>query len=148
MSLATTLRLTSLVLVLCCAGFSRIQRSHSVEEDLAGRQLWLDLKKALAAADGTEYFRTSVQDTEVPGGTRGVYLFRATVLSWEPPDKPRKIVLAISDKTTPEVTLQFNAPLSQKSPVGTEVEFSGVAKSFASDPFMLTFEALKFRISH
>ena len=49
--------------------------------------------------------------------------------------------MAISDATTPEVTLQFETPV--KADTGSSIEFDGVAKEFTKEPFMLTMTAEK-----
>jgi hypothetical protein len=54
---------------------------------------------------------------------------------------PKEVVLALSDATTPEVTLQFETPV--KADNGTPVEFEAVAKEFTKEPFMLTMTADK-----
>jgi hypothetical protein len=57
----------------------------------------------------------------------------------------KKVVLALSDTTTPEVTLEFENPV--KADPGTPVEFKGVAKDFVKEPFMLTLTAEKEDVS-
>jgi hypothetical protein len=49
---------------------------------------------------------------------------------------PKAVVLALSDASTPEVTLTFDAPV--KAEVGSKVTFQGIAKSYTKEPFMLT----------
>jgi hypothetical protein len=51
---------------------------------------------------------------------------------------PKSIVLALSDATTPEVTLTFETPV--KADEGASLQFVGVAKTFTKEPFMLTLE--------
>lgn len=55
--------------------------------------------------------------------------------------EPKKIVLALSDATTPEVTLEFETPV--KADEGATLQFVGVAKSFSKEPFMLTLDVLE-----
>jgi len=55
--------------------------------------------------------------------------------------KPKELVLALSDPTTPEVTLKFEAPV--KADAGATLQFEGVAESFSKEPFMLTLTADK-----
>ena len=47
----------------------------------------------------------------------------------------------MSDKTTPEVTIQFETPLPGKAEAGTQLDFTGVAKSYTKEPFMLVLES-------
>jgi hypothetical protein len=52
----------------------------------------------------------------------------------------------LSDKTTPQVTLELESPLPKAEP-GTVIEFEGVGKEFTKEPFMLTMEIDKSKIS-
>lgn len=54
---------------------------------------------------------------------------------------PKRIVLALSDATTEEVTLEFEAPVRAEQ--GATLQFEGVAKAFTKEPFMLTLDAEK-----
>ena len=54
---------------------------------------------------------------------------------------PKRIVLALSDATTPEVTLQFETPV--KADTGSSIDSTAVAKEFTKEPFMLTMTAEK-----
>jgi len=62
---------------------------------------------------------------------------RGTVLT----AKPKEITLALSDTTTPEVTLKFENPV--KADPGAVLQFEGVGESFSKEPFMLTLTADK-----
>jgi len=62
---------------------------------------------------------------------------RGTVVS----AKPKEILLALSDPTTPEVTLKFETPV--RADAGATLVFEGVADSFSKEPFMLTLTAEK-----
>jgi hypothetical protein len=59
---------------------------------------------------------------------------RGKVISAE----PKSIVVALSDATTPEVTLEFDTPV--RAETGATLQFVGIAKSFTKEPFMLTLE--------
>lgn len=59
---------------------------------------------------------------------------------------PKTIVVALSDKTQPEVTLEVDGPVGKVEP-GTVIEFEGVAKDFTKEPFMLTMEIERSKIS-
>lgn len=54
---------------------------------------------------------------------------------------PKAVVVALSDATTPEVTLEFETPV--KADMGATLEFEGVGKAFVKEPFMLTLTAEK-----
>lgn len=55
--------------------------------------------------------------------------------------EPKRIVLALSDATTEEVALDFEAPV--KAEEGATLSFEGVAKTFSKEPFLLTLDAEK-----
>jgi hypothetical protein len=96
---------------------------------------WKRLYEALTAPDGQQYFDSGVKDAEVPP-LRG-YLVSHT---------SKSIVLALSDKTTPQVTLQLETPIAGKAEPGTALDFTGVAKTMTPQPFMLTLETEKSKI--
>jgi hypothetical protein len=87
---------------------------------------WKNLKTNL---QGDAAFFDQMKDAEMPFELQG------TVVSAD----PKKVVLAMSDKTTPEVALTFETPV--KADPGSTITFSKViAKSFTKEPFMLTLE--------
>jgi hypothetical protein len=110
-------------------------------------KLWLSIKQALRGPNGQTWFESNLKDAFVPAGMEGVRSFTGTVLSSTPEAHPGELILALSDKQTPEVTLHFidehgkAAHAKKPIPSGTRVAFDGIAKAFTSDPFMLTFEA-------
>ena len=108
-------------------------------------QLWSVIKRALMAPDGQKYFESDIKNAWVPGGADGVDRLRGTVISVKPQDRPSSVIVAISDRITPEVTLQIKDARWQatqsKAEIkpGTEIEFEGVPVAFTRKPFMLTF---------
>jgi hypothetical protein len=86
-----------------------------------------------------QYKQALVSDPATWEQMKGAKLdkLRGTVIS----AKPKEIVLALSDSTTPEVTLQFETPV--KADTGATLEFDAVAADFAKEPFMLTMTAEK-----
>ncbi len=105
--------------------------------------LWKSIKDQLTAANGQSYFDSSMKDADLPGGAGGVQKFSGKLVSQEPALRPKKLVLAISDSTTAEVTLDLDTPLPGKADAGTVISFSGVAKEFAATPFNVTFAVEK-----
>jgi len=101
--------------------------------------MWVGVKTALVAADGAQYFESSVKGAGLPK-------LRGKLVSQTPAIKPKTIVLAMSDDTTPEVTLNLSAPLAGKADAGTVIEFEGVPTAFTQNPFMLTMDAEKEKI--
>ncbi len=101
--------------------------------------LWTSVKEQLTGPNGMQYFDTSVKEAALPK-------LRGKLVSESPAINPKELVLAMSDDTTPEVTLKLNAPLRGKAPAGTVIEFEGVPKSFTQSPFMLTMDVEKEKI--
>jgi hypothetical protein len=97
--------------------------------------IWKRIKEELSAENGQQYFESGMKDAETPELTG--YLVE---------QRPKEIVLALSDKTTPEVTIVFETPLTGKADPGTQLDFTGVAKSYTKEPFMLTLESEKKNI--
>lgn len=122
------------------AGFKVLS---SVEEDAAAdkkmqeeqpqRFFWVRLKSALTAPNGMEYFEGGMKDALVP--TKEQPPLKGKVVS----STKKSFVLALSDDTTPEVTIELGKPLKQELAPGTVVEFWAVPQKLTLDPFMLVF---------
>jgi tetratricopeptide (TPR) repeat protein len=97
--------------------------------------LWKNLKMALTAADGENYFNM-VKGTMVP-------TLKGRVIKLEPAVKPKTIMLAMEDNTnnttTADATLKLEMALPGKVDEGTELTFEGVADSYTASPFMVVF---------
>ncbi|MBC7928175.1 MAG: hypothetical protein H7039_21225, partial [Bryobacteraceae bacterium] len=87
--------------------------------------LWKRIKDELIGPNGQQYFDQSMKDAGIPE-------LSGTLVE----QRGKEIVVAISDKTTPEVTLEFENPLPGKAEPGTQLTFSGVGKSYTKEPFM------------
>lgn len=134
---------TCILLLPVASAIAQMQVQSGLER--GQRVLWSNLKRALLSDKGQKYFEQNVQDALLPA-------LRGTVISVRPADSPQIIVLALSDNTTREVTLQLiaeaprkredrrPAPFNGRIAAGDQVEFMGVAESFSKDPFMLTFD--------
>ena len=106
----------------------------------AQRSFWSDIKAGLTGPDGPEYWEV-MQDALIPGGYSGVNTLPATVIS----GSLDVLVVAISDRQTPEVTLRLRKPLEALIPAGSDIEFEGVAITFTAEPFMVTLEVPRSR---
>ena len=106
----------------------------------------MTLKTALTAPDGQQYFDTNMKGTEVPGGAGGAQTFKGKLISSKPALHPKQLVLALSDGTTPDATLNLDAALPGKADPGVEIEFSGVPSSFTKEPFNVTFDVEKKKV--
>ena len=131
------------------AGFSIVTESQKMaaaqaqlEKDNPQLAIWIRVKTALVDVNGDQYFKDSVLDTGVPK-------MKGKVLSHTPALKPKEIVVAVSDATTPEVTIKIaeGGFLPGKADPGTEIEFEGTAKAFTQAPFMLTVEVEKEQLT-
>ena len=108
------------------------QRKPGVPDIPAMQALWANLKAQLAGSNGEKYFQENLRNTEIP------YLY-GMVLSSTPNDQTRVLVLAMSDKSTPEVALSVEpGHLTEGVRDGAEVIFQGVATAFSKQPFRLT----------
>ncbi|MGH8100904.1 MAG: tetratricopeptide repeat protein, partial [Chthoniobacterales bacterium] len=107
-------------------------------------KLWYTIKSNLVGDQADSFFTSSVKDAEIPGGAEGVKTFSGTVISIDPADKPTTVVLGVEDPAKADATLSFSQPLPASAldtiKVGAKVDFSGVADSFAKEPYMLTFK--------
>jgi tetratricopeptide (TPR) repeat protein len=104
--------------------------------------LWKNLKMALTAPDGANYF-SMMKGTEVP-------TLKGKVIKLEPAVRPKTILLAMEDNTnnttTADATLKFEMPLPGKVEEGTELIFEGVADSYTAMPFMVVFNVEKDKL--
>ena len=108
------------------------QRKPGVPDIPAMQALWANLKAQLAGPNGEKYFQENLRNTELP-------YFYGMVLSSIPKDQTRVLVLAMSDKSTPEVALSVEpGHLTEGVRDGAEVIFQGVATAFSKQPFRLT----------
>jgi hypothetical protein len=103
--------------------------------------LWLGIKKQLVdPANGQQYFESNMKGTGLPK-------LKGTLVEAKPACHPKELVVAMSDATTPEVTLKLDMPLTNKPDLGKEIQFDmGEPTAFASDPFNLTLDTEKDKI--
>jgi tetratricopeptide (TPR) repeat protein len=98
--------------------------------------IWKGIKEQLTGAGGQQYFESGMKGALSPELT-------GKVVSIEPATRPKTVVLAILDGTTPDATLKFETPLPGKVDPGTSLTFSGVAQSYTAEPFMVVFDVDK-----
>jgi hypothetical protein len=112
---------------------------------LTPAKLWLSIKAELTGPDGENYFNNTVKGALLPGGVDGVRYLTGTLLSAEPTAEPSVLVLAISDRSTPEVTVRFkdsawkDTHITGPLKLGSLITFEGVPVTFTKEPFMVTF---------
>ena len=100
---------------------------------------WRDVKAILTADNGQEKFDAEVKENALP-------TFKGKIISMTPALKPNTIVLAVEKDGVADCTITFEAALPGKMDAGSELEFTGVAKSFKKDPYMLTLEVDKDKL--
>jgi hypothetical protein len=98
------------------------------------------IKDPLTKDGGDAYFEMNVKGALLPGGANGVQKFKGKIVSMTPETKPKQIVLALEQPNVPDVTLELSQALPGKMEAGEELQFEGVAKSFAKQPFMVVFD--------
>jgi hypothetical protein len=69
--------------------------------------------------------------------------FKGKLIEARPESRPKELVLAIENGTTPDATLKFETPLSGKMEPGAELSFKGIASGYTPSPFMVTFDVQK-----
>jgi len=112
---------------------ARIAADEKMKTEKPQLYFWTRLRDALAAEGGASYFEGSMKDALVPQLEQAP--LRGTVL-----ESTRKMAkLALSDATTPEVTLNFAPALKADLAPGAVVEFWGVAQKLSKEPFNLEF---------
>ena len=125
-----------------------IAKKKADEEEAAAKAnpmmaLWRSIKTELTGDNGPAYYESSVKDAGLPGGANGVMKFKGKLISTTPETRPKELKLAVENPEVADVTLKLEEPLPGKMDPGGEIEFSGTAKAYTKDPFMLTFEVEK-----
>jgi len=101
-----------------------------------GLAIWLNVKSSLTGPDGATYFNDQMKGTLVQG-------LSGKVVSLEPAIRPKTVILSVEDGTTPDATLQFDAPLAGKVEPGTVLSFDGTPTAYTASPYMVTFKVEK-----
>ncbi len=111
--------------------------------------LWKQLKGQLLSPDGETYFGSSMKDAAVPK-------LKGWLVSAKPPVKSKELLLSMDGKDqAANVTLRLvggadgttPTPLTGKPVLGTEIEFEGTGKTLTKEPFMVTFDVEKAKIT-
>ncbi len=127
------------------------EKNQAQEQELAkqnpGRALWNSIQAALKAADGQTYFEANMKGRLLPGGANGVTEFKGKIISMAPPLKPREVTIAIGDDVTADAVLKLDAALPGTMEPGASIGFQGEAVAFTKDPFLVSFQVEKAKIS-
>jgi hypothetical protein len=108
--------------------------------------LWMGIKGQLADTNGDQYFSGSLKDADVKG-QNGAKALKGTLVDAKPACKSKELVVAISDATHAEVTLNLDAALTGKPDTGVAIEWDGQPTAFTKEPFMLTMDTEKASIT-
>jgi len=108
--------------------------------------LWMGIKGQLADTNGEQYFAGSLKDADVKG-ENGARALKGTLVDAKPACKSKELVVAISNNTHAEVTLHLDAALTGKPDTGVEIQWDGQPSAFTKEPFMLTMDTEKAKIS-
>jgi tetratricopeptide (TPR) repeat protein len=100
---------------------------------------WKEIKEGLTG-DGSATYWDAMKDAGLPGGHNGVNKFKGKLVSATPETKPKELTIAVGGDM-PDVTIKLDEPLPGKMDPGGEISFSGAAKEFTKEPFMVTFES-------
>jgi len=117
----------------------RIEAEQMFDKTHPERALWKDLKAALTSPTADTYFETNMKDALVPR-------LKGKLVAMSPASKPKELVLAI-ENSAGDVTLKLDGALPGRMEPGGEIEFEGIAKSFTKDPFMVTFDTEKAKLT-
>jgi hypothetical protein len=112
--------------------------------------LWMGIKRQLLdPTNGQQYFEGQLKDADV-SGQGGAKALKGVVLEGRPACRSKELLVAVPEPGKPagaaEITLKLDAPLTGK-PAAGEIEFDAVPRAFQREPFMLTMETEKAKIS-
>jgi len=109
--------------------------------------LWLNIKGQLLAPEGQQYFDSSMKGAAVPK-------LKGWLVSAKPAARSKELMVSMEAKDQPaNVTLKLvnsegtAIALAGKPEVGGEIEFEGVGDAFTKEPFMVTFNVEKAKIT-
>jgi hypothetical protein len=124
------------------------QKEEELKKTNPQLALWLNIKGQLLTPDGQTYFDSNIKGAQVPK-------LKGWLVSAKPAVRSKELLVNMEskDQPAPDVTLKLvNAEgtalaLTGKPELGTEIEFEGVGDSFTKEPFMVTFNVEKAKIT-
>jgi hypothetical protein len=106
--------------------------------------LWMGIRSQLTDTNGPQYFEGQLKDAAVPA-------LKGTLVEARPACRSKELLVAIPEPgqtaKTPEITIKLDAPLTGKPATGGTIEWEGVPRAFTKEPFMLTMEAEKAKVT-
>ncbi|MEQ1883956.1 MAG: hypothetical protein ABL967_02775 [Bryobacteraceae bacterium] len=100
---------------------------------------WNDIKENLTG-DGSAMYWEALKDSAVPGGVNGVMKFKGKLVSATPETNPKELMVAVAGEAG-DAKIVIEEGLKGKMDPGGEISFSGTAKEFSKDPYVLTFDS-------
>ncbi len=110
----------------------KVQQENAFAQQHPELALWKNIKTELTGPNGQQYFDSSMKGALLPE-------LKGKVVSISPATRPKTVVMALEDGTTPDATLTFETALPGKVDPGTELAFRGIPQSYTASPFMVTF---------
>lgn len=124
----------------------KFEQENAAKEKLAhdnpSMALWVSIKEALTGDQAQSYFDEHMKGTAIP------MEFKGKLIEAKPAVNPKELVIAIADGSTPDATLKFETALRGKMEPGAAIGFKeGVATSYTANPFMVTFDVEKEKLT-
>jgi hypothetical protein len=131
---------------------SEIEKKKIEAEEAAARAnpmlaLWKSIKAELTSENGSSYFDNNMKGAGLPGGVNGVTKFKGKLVSMTPAVRPKELTLAVENAPVADAILKMDSALPGKMEPGVELEFEGVATSYTREPFTVTFEVDKMKLT-
>jgi tetratricopeptide (TPR) repeat protein len=117
-----------------------VEKENEFREKNPQLALWMGIKKELTGPNGDQYFESNVKGAAVPK-------LKGTVISAKPPVRSKELIIGLENAAVPEATLKLDTALAGKPKTGSVIEFEGVPAAFTKDPFMITFDTEKAKIT-
>jgi hypothetical protein len=112
--------------------------------------LWMGIKRQLTEPTGQQYFDGQLKDANV-AGQDGRRALKGTVVEGRPACRSKELLVAIPEPgqqgSRAEITLKLDSALTGKPVAGDTIQFDAVPRAFSKEPFMLTMETEKAKIS-
>jgi hypothetical protein len=127
-------KLTSIVQILTAE--QKATDDFNTEHPMLG--WWRDIKRNLQGDNSATYW-DAMKGAGFPGGHNGVEKFTGKLVSATPETKPKELTIAIDgEEANAKLVLPEELPGTMEP--GGEISFSGTAKEFSNNPYMLTFD--------
>jgi hypothetical protein len=111
--------------------------------------LWMGIKGQLSDVNGQQYFEGQLKDADV-SGQGGARALKGTVVEGRPACRSKELLVSIPEpgqQGRAEITLKLDSALTGKPAAGDSIEFDAVPRAFTKEPFMLTMETEKAKIT-